>query len=85
MYLGEFLKPYLYNENSQVRARVMTFFAMRYESDQLEKLLIEYTREQIYYYDVVSCFDKILYSPSRLATAHLESLKDTFFGLLEEL
>jgi hypothetical protein len=80
--IGTFLRPYLNNDNEKIRTRVMAFYVYRYDEEELKELLGQYTSEQSYYYDVVCCFDRILYAPPRLASFYRESIKDSFFGLL---
>jgi HEAT repeat protein len=80
---GAFLTPYLKSPNDAVRTRVVAFFVMRFDKTELEDLLSRYTQSETYYYDVVCCLDRALYSPPRLASAYLSQLKSTFYGLLE--
>jgi HEAT repeat protein len=80
--VGEFLRPYLYNPDEKVRTRVMAFFISRYEKRELEDLLALYTGEEVYYYDVVCCFDRILYAPPRLRRSYHKTVENGFFGLL---
>jgi hypothetical protein len=81
---SEFLKPYLYDQRDAIRKRVMLFFTTVLGGDALQDLLTSYTQGETYYYDVVCCFDRHLYSPPRFATAYVNQLKELFFGLLEE-
>jgi hypothetical protein len=80
--IGDFLKEYLYNDNEKVRTRVMSFFVFRYDDKELESLLTQYTSEEVYYYDVVCCFDRVLYAPPRLASSYRKFVESIFFGLL---
>jgi hypothetical protein len=81
---AEFLTPYLYDESDKIRTRVIAFFGLRFGKEELEAILNEYISKEIYYYDVVCCFDRFLYSPPHLAAAYLSVLRENFFGFLEE-
>jgi hypothetical protein len=80
--LGNFLRQYLYSGNEKVRTRVMVFFVFRYDKQELESLLAQYTSEIIYYYDVVCCFDRFLYAPPHLVTSYRKFVESGFFDLL---
>jgi hypothetical protein len=81
---AELLKPYLNDPRDALRTRAMTFFAVKFERQELESLLAEYLSRETYYYDVVGCFDKVLYSPVRFSDSLLSDLKKNLFGFLEE-
>ena len=82
---GEFLKNYLYSDNENIRTRAMVYFALKYDAEKLTALLKEYTSETVYYYDVVCCFDRILYAPANLRSYYNKTFKSIFFGLLDDL
>jgi len=81
---AELLKPYLNDPRDALRTRAMTFFVVKLERQELESLLAEYLSRETYYYDVVGCFDKVLYSPVRFSDSFLSELKKNLFGFLEE-
>jgi hypothetical protein len=81
---AELLKPYLNDPRDTLRTRAMTFFVVKFETQELESLLAEYLSRETYYYDVVGCFDKVLYSPVRFSDSFLTELKKNLFGYLEE-
>jgi class 3 adenylate cyclase/HEAT repeat protein len=80
--VGDFFREYLNNDNEKVRTRVMAFYVFRYDSQELEEILAQYINKANYYYDVVCCFDRILYAPPRLGLFYRRSIENSFFGLL---
>jgi class 3 adenylate cyclase/HEAT repeat protein len=80
--ISDFLSQHLYDDNEKVRTRVMAFFIFRYDNQELESLLAQYTSKAIYYYDVVCCFDRFLYAPPRLTSSYRKFVESSFFGLL---
>jgi hypothetical protein len=80
---GDLLTRYLYDEKDKVRTRVMAFFVFRYDDQELEDLLARYTSEAVYYYDVVCCFDRVLYAPPHIRSFYRETIEDSFYGLLD--
>jgi hypothetical protein len=80
--VSDFLKPYLYTEQDKLRTRVMAYFIFRYDEQQLTDLLTWYTSADIYYFDVVCCFDRMLFAPLYLKSSYRESVKDTLFGFV---
>lgn len=80
--VGEFLVPYLYSDKDNIRTRVVAFFISSYDRQDLEDLLAQYTSKEVYYYDVVCCFDRILYAPPRLRRFYQKTVEDGFWGLL---
>jgi len=80
--VANFLMKYLKDSNDKIRIRAMAFFAFRYNSQELTDLLTEYTNGETYYYDVVCCFDTILYAPPRIGLSYRQSITDKFFGFL---
>jgi hypothetical protein len=81
--VGNFLKPYLYRDNETVRNGVMAFFVFRYEHQELKDLLDQYVRQPIYYFDVVCCFDRVLYAPPRLRSFYRTSVERTLLGFFD--
>lgn len=81
---SDFLKKYLYSDDENIRTRAMTFFALKLDSKELTDLLNEYMSEAVYYYDVVCCFDRILYSPATIRSYYNQIIKSIFFGLLDD-
>jgi hypothetical protein len=67
--MAALLEPYLYAENQIVRTSVMAFFSATLTREELEQLLDRYLSAATYYYDVVCCFDRALYSPPNLLAA----------------
>lgn len=80
--VSDFLRQYLYSDNEKIRTHVMAFFVFRYDKQELENLLAQYIGEAVYYYDVVCCFDIILYASPRLTSFYRKTIEDSFWGLL---
>jgi hypothetical protein len=71
----ELLERMLLENNDVVRRKSVAFFTLTCERDELEELLVRYTGQPTYYYDVVCWLDRILYAPAQLREMFLRQLE----------
>jgi hypothetical protein len=61
-----YFRSLLTDESDGNRARGIYYLSQKLPKPELEEILVEYQNEPTYYYNVVTWFDRLLYSPSPL-------------------
>jgi hypothetical protein len=71
-----FLEPFLLEKSDVVRKKTVAFFVTKLSEEELTQLLLKYTGQATYYYDVVCWLDRVLYAPQPLKEVYRRKLED---------
>lgn len=71
-----FLEPFLLEKSDVVRKKTLAFFVTKLSEEDLTQLLLKYTGQATYYYNVVCWLDRVLYAPQPLKEAYRRKLED---------
>ncbi len=71
----KYLKALLLSGNDSIRIKSLAILVTLLSSNQLRRLLDQYSSKKSYYYDVVAWIDKLIYSPSNISQMYLNQLR----------